>query len=209
MYRGVVQEADLLDRLPDATTSRRTICSCRCTHGRIWRIVHDTTRRRADSRRCRRRRPRSWCRRCRIRTAGGATRRSSCWSSAATSRSVPQLKTAGRRRRRTGGRKLHALWTLDGLDAIEPASCRRRSPTSRPTSARRRSGCRSAGWARRTAAIAAAVLKLADDPTLDRPAAAGGVARRAAAGGAPGAGGRRADDGTAAIRSSSTRRSAA
>ena len=55
--------------------------------GRIWRIVHDTTKRDAEAGAVEGARRRSWCRRFRIRTAGGATRRSSCWCSAATSRS--------------------------------------------------------------------------------------------------------------------------
>ena len=58
---------------------------------------------------------------------------------------VPQLKqlaaqTADWRVR------LHAMWTLDGLDAIEPdARAEVRSPTSRRTCAPRPCGCRSAG----------------------------------------------------------------
>ncbi len=57
---------------------------------------------------------------CRIRTAGGATWRSSCSSSAETSRSFRRCGN-WRRAPATFARGLHALWMLDGLDAIEPA----------------------------------------------------------------------------------------
>ncbi len=64
---------------------------------------------------------RSWSRRSPIPTAGGATRRSGCWSSATDKSSVAPLKTLaeGAPDVRT---RLHALWTLDGIDAIEPAT---------------------------------------------------------------------------------------
>ena len=50
----------------------------------------------------------------RIRTAGGATRRSGCWSSAATvGRAGAEKLAESAAIART---RLHALWTLDGLD---------------------------------------------------------------------------------------------
>ena len=55
MYRGVVQEAvywtDYLRDYIKAADLQQPI-----KHGRIWRIVHDTTRRGSRRRRCRRRR---------------------------------------------------------------------------------------------------------------------------------------------------------
>ena len=52
--------------------------------GRIYRVVHETTRRDTEPALAKARR-RSSSRRCRTRTAGGATPRSGCWSSAARS----------------------------------------------------------------------------------------------------------------------------
>ena len=73
-----------------AITSSRASSRAPIRMGRIWRIVHDTTRRDA--------RPRAVVRvggaagrpALATRMAGGATRRSSCWCSAATSRSFPR-----------------------------------------------------------------------------------------------------------------------
>ena len=84
MYRGIVQEqiywTDFLKDYINAHDLQKPVHL-----GRIWRIVHDTTKKQpapALSKAPRRR----WWRRSRIRTAGSATRRSSCSCSAATSR---------------------------------------------------------------------------------------------------------------------------
>ena len=85
MYRGVVQAGGLWSAyLTDYIKAHEM--ELPVGRGRIWRVVYGPTLRRGvpPRRRCRRRRPRNWCRRCRIRRAGGATRRSGCSSSAAT-----------------------------------------------------------------------------------------------------------------------------
>ena len=66
-----------------AIRSCRARSSSRSARGRIWRVVHDTTRADPIRRSRRRHRRRSWTR-CRTRTAGGATPRSSCSCSATT-----------------------------------------------------------------------------------------------------------------------------
>ena len=74
--------------------------------------------------RSRPRRRRSWSRPSRIRTDGGARRRSGCSSSdgGCPSRGHPSRRSCDWRERSTDWRaRLHALWTLDGLDRIEPA----------------------------------------------------------------------------------------
>ena len=84
-------------------------------------------------------------RRCRIRTAGGATPRSGCWSSATTASVVPAL-TKLAARAPDARTRLHALWTLDGMDsARRRRTVTGRSATRRATSGPRRCGCRSAG----------------------------------------------------------------
>ena len=133
-------------------------------HGRIWRIVHDTTQARPAPALSKARAGARWCRRCRIRTAGGATPRSSCSSQRGDATVAPQLRQLAARRQ-TGGRRLHALWTLDGLDAIDAARSRSgRSPTS-PPDVRAAAIRLSERWLARgrTTADAAAVLKLMDD----------------------------------------------
>ena len=85
MYRGVVQDVQFqTDYLKDYIVKHQL--EQPVGNGRIWRVVHDIDAVVTRSRRFpRRRRPISW-RSCRIPTAGGATRRSSCWCSAGTSR---------------------------------------------------------------------------------------------------------------------------
>ena len=106
-----------LDATTCAITSRRAISSCRSARAHL---AHRARARPGATRRrhCRRRRPRNCCRRCRIRTAGGAIPRSSCSCSAGMQSVAPALKELAARAPdwRT---RLHALWTLDGLDAIE------------------------------------------------------------------------------------------
>ena len=118
MYRGVIQQrADITEYLRDHIITHKLEQPTGL--GRIYRVVHETTKR--DTKRVRRReRRRSWSRRCRIRTAGGATRRSGCSSSAADKSVVPALVklAADAKDWRT---RLHALWTLDGLDAHRSA----------------------------------------------------------------------------------------
>ena len=101
MYRGVIQQrADITEYLRDHIVRRSW------KSGTSW--PHLPRRARNDAPRhdagcCRRRRRRNSWRHCRIRTAGGVTRRSACSWSAARTAVVPAL-AAGRGRRRTGGR---------------------------------------------------------------------------------------------------------
>ena len=85
MYRGIVQEQIYwTDFLQGVHRRPRSAAADSSRADLAGRARHDQEA--ADSRRCRRRPRRSWWRSSRIRTAGIATRRSSCWCSAATSR---------------------------------------------------------------------------------------------------------------------------
>ena len=124
--------------------------------GRIYRVVHETTKRDTAPRAVEARRRRSSWQRCRIRTAGGATRRSGCWSSAAIARSC-RRSTKLARARRTGGRALHALWTLDGLDGIDAGTTIQGAGRSVARRARVRGpDCRALAGRTRTARLQAA-----------------------------------------------------
>jgi mono/diheme cytochrome c family protein/glucose/arabinose dehydrogenase len=122
MYRGVVQEAVYwTDYLRDYIKTRELEQPVRL--GRIWRIVHDTTR------------P---ARAPRLSTASPAelvqalSHRNGWWRDTAQQLLVqrgqtsvgPQLKQLAAQSPDWRAR-LHALWTLDGLDAIEPAQVQR------------------------------------------------------------------------------------
>ena len=86
MYRGVIQQrADITEYLRDHIVKHKLEQPTGL--GRIYRVVHETTKRDTASAAAQLTPARSWWSGCRIRTAGGATRRSGCWSSAATSRS--------------------------------------------------------------------------------------------------------------------------
>ena len=90
--------------------------------GRIYRVVHESTEARRASRRCRSSRPRRSSSCCRTRTAGGATRRSACSSSAAIASVAPALAAlVGARTANEPRTRLHALWTLEGLGALDAA----------------------------------------------------------------------------------------
>jgi len=162
MYRGVVQEAvywtDYLRDYVKAGDLEQPI-----KHGRIWRIVHDTTRRdKAPA----------------LSKASSAdllqalSHPNGWWRDTAQqllvqrgdSSVTPRLKELALRAVdwRT---RLHALWTLDGLDAIEPAIVEHaladKSPEARAAALRL-----SERWlGQPNAPMAAAVLKLIDDPT--------------------------------------------
>ncbi len=122
MYRGVVQEAvywtDYLREYVKARDLEKPV-----KLGRIWRIVHDTTRR---------------VRAPRLSTASPAelvqalSHANGWWRDTAQqllvqrgeTSVVPQLKQLAAQSPDWRAR-LHALWTLDGLDAIEPAQVER------------------------------------------------------------------------------------
>ena len=105
--------------------------------------------------------------------------------------------------------RLHALWTLDGLDAIDVgvgSEGARATPT--PTSVRPAVRL-SERWLGQDAALRAAVLALVGRQELERAAAGGRVDRRDACRGSRRSGDRRCSPATARTRSSSMRRSAA
>ena len=89
MYHGIIQHKGFItEYLRDQILSRKL--DQPIGHGRIYRVVHDTTQRddsagivEGDAGAARRRARR-------IRTAGGATPRSGCWSSGATGPSSPR-----------------------------------------------------------------------------------------------------------------------
>ena len=128
---------------------------------------------------CRRRRRRSWCRRCRIRMAGGATRRSGCSSSAADRGVVPALDAAGR-----GAPRIRArASTRCGRSTASMRSSRRSSRGARRRVTRRArvGGATGGALARRAeASVAHGHAGAHRRSGLGGAAAAGGVARRAA-----------------------------
>ena len=162
MYRGVVQEAVYwTDYLRDYIKARDLEQPIK--HGRIWRIVHDTTKRdktpalsKATSAELLRAlsHPNGWWR----------DTAQQLLVQRADQSVAPQLKVLAAHAAdwRT---RLHALWTLDGLDAIEPALVEQaladKSPDVRACALRL-----SERWlGQPNASKANAVLKLMDDPT--------------------------------------------
>ena len=123
MYRGIIQHrAYITEYLRDHIVARKLEQPIGL--GRIYRVVHDTTRRDAAPALARARR-RSWWQRCRIRTAGGAIPRSGCWSSAATSASdAPAL--ADLVSRLTAHRLARRGCTRCGRSTASTHRCRRR-----------------------------------------------------------------------------------
>jgi mono/diheme cytochrome c family protein/glucose/arabinose dehydrogenase len=162
MYRGVVQEAvywtDYLRDYVKARDLERPI-----KHGRIWRIVHDTTRR--D------RKP-ALSKASPTELVQALSHPNGWWRDTAQQLLVqrgevsvaPRLKELAVRAPdwRT---RLHALWTLDGLDALEPSLVQKALADTSPDV--RASALRlSEHWLGEPAgSVAASVLKLIDDPT--------------------------------------------
>jgi mono/diheme cytochrome c family protein len=160
MYRGVVQEAVYwTDYLRDYIKARDLEAPIR--HGRIWRIVHDSTRRDRKPALSKA-------------TAGellqALSHPNGWWRDTAQQLLVqrgdtsvaPRLKELALRAAdwRT---RLHALWTLDGLDAVDAAVVQQaladKSPDVRASALRL-----SERWlGRADEPIASAVLKLIDD----------------------------------------------
>jgi mono/diheme cytochrome c family protein len=160
MYRGVVQEAVYwTDFLRDYIKTRGLEQPTRL--GRIWRIVHDTTRR--D------RKP-ALSKATPAELVATLSHPNGWWRDTAQQllvqrgdRSVvPQLKqlasTAPDWRTR-----LHALWTMKGLDAMEPAIAEHALADASPYV--RASALRLSEPYLGTSSIAAAVMKLTDDST--------------------------------------------
>ena len=148
MYRGIIEHRiSITMYLRDQILARKLEQPTGL--GRIYRVVHETTRRDTSRRVCRERRRRSWSRRCRIRTAGGATRRSGCSSSAARRR---WRRRSSKLRGRRDGLAHAAARALDARrhrrDRARPRA-RRRWRIRRATCARRPSASRNDGWASR------------------------------------------------------------
>ena len=103
--------------------------------------------------------------------------------------------------------RLHALWTLDGMDVVQPATVRVRSTMRRAMCARRRCESRSGGLGIRAHPIAAAVLKkIADQDWAVRRQLAASLGALPV-GGARGGGGVAAREGRRGSRAARTRRS--
>jgi mono/diheme cytochrome c family protein/glucose/arabinose dehydrogenase len=161
MYRGVVQEAvywtDYLRNYIKTRDLEQPI-----KHGRIWRIVHDTTKRDKTP---------SLSKATSAELLQALSHPNGWWRDTAQQllvqrgdqSVVPPLKTLAHAADwRT---RLHALWTLDGLGAIEPALVEQaladKSPDVRASALRL-----SERWlGQADAPVAGAVLKLMDDPT--------------------------------------------
>ena len=163
MYRGVVQEAIYwTDYLRDYIKARDL--EQPISLGRIWRIVHDTTQARPQAGAVEGHAGGAACRRSRIRTAGGAIRRSSCWSQRGDTSVVPRLKQLAV----ADARLAHAASCA--LDARRPGRARRgRRPTGAGRQVARRARVRTAAVGamagRADEPIARRGLKLIDDPS--------------------------------------------
>jgi mono/diheme cytochrome c family protein len=162
MYRGVVQEAiywtDYLRDYIKAGDLEQPI-----KHGRIWRIVHDTTKRDRQP---------ALSKATPAELVQALSHPNGWWRDTAqrllverhATTAVPLLaKLAGKTSDwRT---KLHALWTLDGLDALDASLVRQsltdRSPDVRAAAVRLSERSLREG----DSATTTAVLKLADDPS--------------------------------------------
>ena len=160
MYRGVVQEAVYwTDFLRDYIKARDLEQPTRL--GRIWRIVHDTTRRESKP---------ALSKATPAQLVSYLSHPNGWWRDTAQQllvqrgdRSIaPQLKAlaAGAPDWRA---RLHALWTLDGLDALEPSIVEQALSDKSPYV--RASAVRLSEPYLGTGSMATAVLKLADDPT--------------------------------------------
>ena len=161
MYRGIVQEAVYwTDYLRDYIKARDLEQPIK--HGRIWRIVHDTTTRDKTP---------ALSKATPAELVQALSHPNGWWRDTAQQflvqrgdlSVVPHLKNLARASDwRT---RLHALWTLDGLNAIEPALVEHALADTSPdvrASALRLSE-RWLGQANTT--VTTAVLKLMDDPT--------------------------------------------
>ena len=192
-----------------ATTSCRNGLEQPTGYGRIYRIVHDTTRRDAQPA---------------LSTATPAalvqtlSHPNGWWRDTAQrllvereDASVVPALTKLARRAPDPRTRLHALWTLDGMDrltaALGDAGAR---AIRRATSARRRCACRSAGWRTATRRCRRRCSRVSTRYGLGGAPAARGDARRAEGRTARDAAiASAARDAAATIRSWSTRRSAA
>ena len=103
MYRGIIQHRGYItEYLHQQIVSRKLDAPPR--HGRIYRIVHDSTRRAAEAGAERSRRTAAGRSALASATAGTATRRSGSWSSAHAIVGVAVAEEAGRTRRLTRAR---------------------------------------------------------------------------------------------------------
>ena len=181
MYRGIIQHRGYItEYLRDQILSRKL--EQPIGHGRIYRVVHETTRRGPTPALSQASPAQLVETLVASRTAGGATRRSGCWSSAATRRSCPALEAAGARPRPTRARGCTRCGRSTGWTASTPAGDRgaRRSVARRAR--RRRSGCRSDGWPNPRHPASGRRAQARDDPDWAVRQQLAAIARRAAGG---------------------------
>jgi mono/diheme cytochrome c family protein/glucose/arabinose dehydrogenase len=162
MYRGVVQEAiywtDYLRDYIKAGELEQPI-----KHGRIWRIVHDTTKRDRQP---------ALSKATPAELVQTLSHPNGWWRDTAQRllverHAAPAVPLLTKLLAQTSDWrvKLHALWTLDGLDALE-APVVRESLTDKSPDVRAAAIRLSERWLREgDAATTSAVLKLADDPS--------------------------------------------
>ena len=165
MYRGVVQAGGLWSEYLSAYIKSRSM-ELPVGRGRIWRVVHGTGANRRGPRPSLSKatpsalvqtlsHPNGWWRDTAQQLLVQRGDRSVAPALTALVRSAPDWRT-----------RLHALWTLDGLDAIEPPVVERALADANPNvrAASVRIGER---WLREPGhPLAAVVLKLIDDPTF-------------------------------------------
>ena len=125
MYHGIIQESEWT---PPGSYLRKKIEQLQLdkvtSHGRIWRLVYDGIEpNRRQPRMLDERAGRSSSPISSIRTAGGATRRRSCSSCGRTSRSCRRCRRWRAIPTAVLGR-FHAMWTLEGLGALDAALAR-------------------------------------------------------------------------------------
>ena len=154
--------------------------------GRVYRVVHDTTKR--DSAPALSKAPvRRWSRRSRIRTDGGVTRRSACSSSETTSRRTRPAEAGDRR----DGFSHEAPRVVDAGRHGQHRPGHRHSGARRSaieTCARRRFACRNDGFGSRGSSCTRRWSEVDDRQRLGGQRAARRIARRAAGGRGSGAG---------------------
>ena len=160
-YHGIIQHKGFItEYLRDQILSRKL--DQPSGHGRIYRVVHDTTKRDTPPALSKATpaqlvdvlaHPNGWRRDTAQRLLVERGDRSVVPALKDRAESAPDWRT-----------RLHALWTLDGIDAIEPSTVTKALDDSRATSACRHCSSPSAGSASRAMPLQAAVFKKLDDP---------------------------------------------
>ena len=163
MYRGVIQHRVFItEYLRDWIVERNLEQAI--GYGRIYRVVHDDDAPRAASRRCRARR--------RAQLVDALSHPNGWWRDTAQqllvqrgdTSAVPALRQLAARAPLTRTR-LHALWTLDGMDAIDPAIVMRALERSDRATCAPSALRLSERWLGSRRPVQAAVLKRSTIPT--------------------------------------------